>query len=71
MGIITYCAVTGVAALVTSTGIGVPLLGAIGFTSAGPVAGSFAAGAQAYVGNVVAGSFFAAAQAATMSPFTP
>lgn len=71
MGILTYCVVTGVSALVASTGIGVPLLGAIGFSAAGPVAGSMAAGAQAFVGNVAAGSFFAAAQAAAMAPVTP
>ncbi|KAH8088272.1 hypothetical protein HD553DRAFT_339612 [Filobasidium floriforme] len=45
-----------------------PLLGAIGFSEIGPVAGSLAAGAQAafYGGSVPAGSMFAGMQRAAM-----
>ena len=39
----------------------------IGFSSAGPVAGSAAAGIQAGIGNVAAGSAFATAQSIGMS----
>ncbi|KAJ7507081.1 hypothetical protein B0H11DRAFT_2218914 [Mycena galericulata] len=37
-------------------------LGLVGFSSIGPVAGTFAAATQAGIGNVVAGSAFACAQ---------
>ncbi len=40
---------------------------AIGFSSAGPVAGSIAAGIQSGIGNVVAGSAFATAQSFGMA----
>jgi len=43
-------------------------LGAIGFSAAGPVAGSFAAAMQASVGAAEAGSAFALAQSVTMTP---
>ena len=42
------------------------ILGAIGFSAAGPVAGSIAAGWQASMGSVVAGSLFAFLQSAAM-----
>ena len=42
------------------------LLGAIGFGSVGPVAGSIAAGWQASIGSVTAGSLFAFLQSAAM-----
>jgi Interferon-induced 6-16 family len=42
------------------------ILGAIGFGSLGPVAGSIAAGWQASIGTVVAGSLFAFLQSAAM-----
>ncbi|CAK84100.1 unnamed protein product (macronuclear) [Paramecium tetraurelia] len=42
-------------------------LAAAGFSSVGPVAGSFAAATQAGVGNVVAGSLFSIAQSAAMT----
>lgn len=42
------------------------ILGAIGFSAAGPVAGSIAAGWQASIGSVVAGSLFAFLQSAAM-----
>ena len=42
------------------------ILGAIGFSPIGPVAGSIAAGWQASIGSVAAGSFFAFLQSAAM-----
>ncbi|KAI9695930.1 MAG: hypothetical protein M1812_008491, partial [Candelaria pacifica] len=42
------------------------ILGAIGFSALGPVAGSIAAGWQASMGTVAAGSFFAFLQSAAM-----
>lgn len=42
------------------------ILGAIGFSAIGPVAGSIAAGWQASMGSVAAGSFFAFLQSAAM-----
>lgn len=42
------------------------ILGAIGFSAVGPVAGSIAAGWQASMGTVAAGSFFALLQSAAM-----
>jgi len=39
--------------------LAVPVLGAVGFTAAGPVAGSAAAAWQASIGAVEAGSLFA------------
>ena len=44
-----------------------PILGLVGFSSAGVVAGSIAAGIQSTIGNVAAGSLFALAQAITMA----
>ncbi|KAH8994543.1 hypothetical protein EDB92DRAFT_288237 [Lactarius akahatsu] len=41
-------------------------LGAVGFSAAGLVVGSIAAGIQAGIGNVAAGSLFATAQSVTM-----
>lgn len=44
---------------------GAPIvLGLLGFSSAGVVAGSIAAGVQSMIGNVAAGSIFAALQSA-------
>ncbi|KAK3955787.1 hypothetical protein QBC32DRAFT_204534, partial [Pseudoneurospora amorphoporcata] len=43
-----------------------PVLSMIGFGSSGIVGGSFAAGIQGMMGNVVAGSWFAAATSAAM-----
>ena len=43
------------------------LLGAIGFTKGGVVAGTFAAGMQAAAGNVAAGSMFAGLQSIAAS----
>jgi hypothetical protein len=54
-------AVVSIAAL-----IAVPILGAIGFSSIGPVAGSVAAGWQASIGAVEPGSLFALCQSAAM-----
>ncbi|KAF9653977.1 hypothetical protein BDM02DRAFT_3107161 [Thelephora ganbajun] len=41
----------------------VPVLNVIGFSAAGPVAGTLAAGIQSGIGNVAASSLFASAQA--------
>ncbi|KAI9763893.1 MAG: hypothetical protein M1840_009005 [Geoglossum simile] len=46
--------------------IALPVLGAVGFTAAGPVAGTAAAAWQASIGLVEAGSFFAWCQSAAM-----
>lgn len=67
MGFISYVVVTGVGAVLAATGVGVPIAGMLGFSAAGPVAGSLAAGAQAYVGNVAAGSVFSTVQALAMA----
>lgn len=67
MGFISYVVVTGVGAVLAATGVGVPIAGMLGFSAAGPVAGSLAAGAQAYVGNVAAGSIFSTVQALAMA----
>ncbi|CAD8102692.1 unnamed protein product [Paramecium sonneborni] len=39
----------------------------LGFSSTGPIAGTFAAATQAGIGNVIAGSAFATAQSLAMS----
>jgi hypothetical protein len=57
--------VTG-AVLSTAAILAVPILGAVGFSSIGPVAGSVAAGWQASIGAVEAGSLFALCQSAAM-----
>jgi hypothetical protein len=44
----------------------VPVLGVLGFSAAGPVAGSAAAGMQSSIGLVQAGSLFAWCQSAAM-----
>ncbi|CCC07089.1 hypothetical protein SMACR_12734 [Sordaria macrospora] len=53
--------------LVTAPFVGI--LGLVGFGSGGIVGGSFAAGAQAMLGNVVAGSWFASATSAAMGGY--
>lgn len=60
-GLQATLAVVSTAALIT-----VPILGAIGFSAIGPVAGSVAAGWQASIGLVEAGSLFALCQSAAM-----
>lgn len=73
MGVLAWAAVTGVGA-VTMVAFP-PLAGVVaqylGFSAAGPIAGSLAAGAQAYMGNIAAGSTFAYLQAAAMAIPTP
>jgi len=61
-----------VAGAVVSTAavVAVPILGAIGFSALGPVAGSVAAGWQASMGVVEAGSLFALCQSAAMGGAT-
>ncbi|KAI9482505.1 hypothetical protein BDB00DRAFT_857633 [Zychaea mexicana] len=71
MGLIAFAVVTVVGAIIISTGVGVPLAAAMGFAATGPVAGSLAAGAQAFVGNVAAGSIFAGLQALSMAAPVP
>ena len=71
MGLLCYAIVTVAGAAVTATGVGAPLVGLMGFSAAGPVAGTVATGAQAYVGNVAAGSIFAGLQTLAMAPCTP
>nr|XP_018916052.1 PREDICTED: uncharacterized protein LOC109043325 [Bemisia tabaci] len=71
MGFLTWAVVSVVGGAVAMTGVGLPVAGLLGFSAAGPVAGSLAAGAQAYVGNVAAGSAFAAVQALAMAAPTP
>jgi hypothetical protein len=50
--------------------VAVPILGAVGFSALGPVAGSAAAGWQASIGAVEAGSLFAICQSAAMGGAT-
>ena len=52
--------------VVVTAALAVPILGAVGFAAAGPVAGSAAAGWQASIGAVQAGSLFAWCQSAAM-----
>lgn len=72
MGLICYALVTGIGAFVVGTGgFGASLLPALGFATSGPVAGTIAANAQSYVGNVAADSIFSGLQAIAMAPSTP
>ncbi|KAK0470045.1 uncharacterized protein EV420DRAFT_1634481 [Desarmillaria tabescens] len=48
-----------------------PALGLVGFSAAGPVAGTFAAAAQSGIGNVAAGSTFAVVQSMAMGGAIP
>ena len=54
------------AVTLTASLVALPILGAVGFTAAGPAAGSAAAAWQASIGLVEAGSFFAWCQSAAM-----
>lgn len=69
MGVLCYWAMQGVCSAVYATaGYGTTwMAGAIGFGAAGPAGATIAAGAQSYIGNVVAGSLFAECQAAAMA----
>ncbi|KAI8141289.1 cuticular protein hypothetical 43 [Fennellomyces sp. T-0311] len=71
MGFFAFLIVSTVGAVLLCTGIGAPIAGALGFAITGPVAGSLAAGAQAFIGNVAAGSIFAGLQAMAMAAPTP
>lgn len=71
MALFSFLIVSVVGAIILSTGVGASLLPCLGFGVAGPLAGSMAAGAQAFVGNVAAGSIFAGLQALAMSACTP
>ncbi|CAD8169928.1 unnamed protein product [Paramecium octaurelia] len=64
--IVESTAVSGVTTATIAIGAKVGLAAA-GFSSVGPVAGSFAAATQAGIGNVVAGSLFSLAQGAAMT----
>jgi len=64
--------VVGAIAGVALTPVVAPLaLGLVGFSAAGPVAGTFAAIIQSGIGNVVAGSAFATAQSVAMGGAIP
>lgn len=53
-------------AVLTGSIATVPVVGAMGFSSTGPVAGSIATGLQSLIGLVEAGSIFALCQSLTM-----
>ena len=74
MGYLAYLAVTALGGIAVA--LGGPFIGAagwlLGFSSAGPIAGSLAALAQSWIGGAVgAGSVFATLQAAAMVSPTP
>ncbi|KAH9980657.1 hypothetical protein BJV74DRAFT_855712 [Russula compacta] len=74
MGLLTAAAVGTAGAAAGTVLVPVALtagLGVIGFSAAGPVAGSIAAGMQAGIGNVAAGSLFATAQSVAMGGAVP
>ncbi|KAJ4406487.1 hypothetical protein N0V85_004505 [Neurospora sp. IMI 360204] len=61
--------VAGLIAVAAPAIVTAPILAALGFGAAGPVAGTAAAAAQAALGNVVAGSAFSIAQSAAMGGY--
>ncbi|KAK3955797.1 hypothetical protein QBC32DRAFT_204450, partial [Pseudoneurospora amorphoporcata] len=61
--------VAGLTAVIAPAIVTAPILAALGFGAAGPVAGTAAAVAQGVLGNVVAGSPFAIAQSAAMGGY--
>lgn len=74
MGILAAIAVNliGGAVIYLTAGFGAPLIAPLlGFTNTGVAAGSIAAAAQAYYGNVAAGSIIAQLTAAAMIAPTP
>nr|BAN20197.1 unknown secreted protein [Riptortus pedestris] len=73
MGLISYLVVTAIggAAVTLCPPLIGPVASLVGMGSAGVGAGTIAAGAQAYVGNVVAGSIFSTLQAVAMASPTP
>ncbi|KAI8825039.1 uncharacterized protein EV422DRAFT_243182 [Fimicolochytrium jonesii] len=67
MGVIAWLAVTTIGGAALLVPPAAPVVGGIlGFSRIGPVAGTIAASAQAYVGAVAAGSTFAVLQSAAM-----
>ncbi|KAH8980744.1 hypothetical protein EDB86DRAFT_2978724 [Lactarius hatsudake] len=64
--VIDVAAVGATAACILVSFAATAALGAVGFSAAGPVTGSIAAGIQAGIGNVAAGSLFATAQSVAM-----
>ena len=71
MGLVSFVVVSGIGAAITATGVGVPILGMLGFAASGPVAGTIAAAAQSYIGDVALGSIFSACQTMAMAAPTP
>lgn len=73
MGFFSYLVVTAVggAATIICPPLAAPVASMIGIGSAGVGAGTIAASAQAYVGNVAAGSIFSALQSIAMAAPTP
>jgi len=66
-----FIGLASVAGFILTGVLGPPILGLVGFSAAGPVAGSIAAGIQSTIGNVAAGSLFVGAQAAAMGQGVP
>ncbi|XP_046660319.1 uncharacterized protein LOC124354129 [Homalodisca vitripennis] len=72
MGVVAWAVVAGVGTVVLTVPILAPaVLPALGFGTAGVGAGTVAASAQSYVGNVAAGAVFAKLQALAMAAPTP
>nr|BAN20213.1 unknown secreted protein [Riptortus pedestris] len=73
MGLFSYLVVTviGGAAVTLFPPLIGPVASMVGMGSVGVGAGTVAAGAQAYVGNVAAGSVFSALQSVAMASPTP
>ena len=71
MGVIAFLVVTAIGSVALATGVGAPIAACLGFSAIGPIAGTAAAGAQAFVGSVGAGSVFSALQAIAMGAPTP
>ena len=71
MGFFAFIIVTTVGSVLLCTGVGAPIAGALGFAITGPVAGSLAVSAQAFIGSVAAGSIFAGLQAMSMAAPIP
>ncbi|KAI0959075.1 hypothetical protein AcW1_004009 [Taiwanofungus camphoratus] len=72
MGVYTAPAMGGITTAALAKPLAPAVLGlAAGFSSIGPVAGTFAVAVQSAVGNVVVGSDFASAQAVAMGAALP
>ncbi|KAJ7682032.1 hypothetical protein DFH06DRAFT_1160039 [Mycena polygramma] len=69
--IVLGAAICGIVGAIVAPLAAPAVLGIVGFSEIGPVAGGFAAAAQAGIGNVVAGSPFAVAQCVAMGGALP